>query len=118
MNVVHLRKKTVVPLEINGVDYVVVLDNYSIDHFQRTNKEGLLKFYDKLKKQEETGEIEITPVQKLLGSLIREKKGNKIVGEKFLSQFETMDVLKYLSPVLHQAFGNNMPDAKNSDEKK
>lgn len=118
MEVVHLRKKSVIPVEINGVDCICVLDNASIDHFQRTNNEGLLKFYERLASAEQTGKVEVTPIIKLLGSLLREKKTGRFLGEKYLREFDSMDILKYLAPILTQAFTHNLPEAKEDNEKK
>lgn len=118
MEVINLKKKTIVEVDINGLECICTLDNTAIDHFQRTNKEGLLKFYDKLQKAEKTGSVEITPVIKLLGSMLREKKTGRILGENYLKQFDSMDVLTHLSPLLQKAFTTNLPEAKTKTEKK
>lgn len=118
MEVINLKKKTIVEVNINGIECVCTLDNATIDHFQRSNKEGLLKFYDKLQKAEKTGGVEVTPVIKLLGSMLREKKTGRFLGENYLKQFDSMDVLTHLSPLLQKAFSTNLPEPKRENEKK
>ena len=118
MEVIQLRKKSVVELEINGEEFIATLDNYSIDHFQKTNKIGLLKFYENLNKAQETGRVDLTQILQLLGSLIRYKKTNKPVGVNFLNQFETMEVINMLTPVLNKVMGANLPKATDEEEKK
>ena len=108
----HLCKKRIVELNINGNDYIATLDNYAIDHFQKHNKKGLLKAIDEL------GHDNITVMIELLGSLIREKKTNRIVGVKFIRQFDVFDVITSLSPVLTELFAENLPQAEDESQKK
>ena len=63
-NIVNLGKKKVVELEINGVEYIAALDNYSISYFQDTNKKGLLKAL------EEMQDYDMTTIIQLLGYLL------------------------------------------------
>ena len=118
METIALKRKNVIPVEINGKECVAVLDNYTIDYFQRTNKIGLLKFYESVKEMEKTGNIEVTPILKLLGAILRDKKTNNILGVKFLTQYDTFEVIEMLTPILHSVFKDNMPQAKNEKEKK
>ena len=108
----HLGKKRIVELNINGVEYIATLDNYAIDHFQKHNKKGLLKTIDEL------GHDNITSMIELLGSLIREKKTNKIVGIEFVKQFDVFDTITHLSPVLTELFAENLPEATEEEQKK
>ena len=108
----HLGKKRIVELNINGVEYIATLDNYAIDHFQKHNKKGLLKAIDEL------GHDNITSMIELLGSLIREKKTNKIVGIEFVKQFDVFDTITHLSPVLTELFAENLPEATEEEQKK
>lgn len=118
MEVIHLKKKSIVELEINGVEFIATLDNYAIDHFQRHNKIGLLNFYETMKNGEKDGTVDLTQIIKLLGSLVRYKDTNRIVGAKFFDQFDTIAVVSSLTPVIAEAFGNNLPEASNEAEKK
>lgn len=115
---IQLKKKTIVPVEINGRECILTVDAESIDHFQRTNNIGLFKFYERVNNQKKTGKMEITPILKLLGSMIRDAKTNKILGTTFLSQFDDMAVMQHLAPLLDEAFGDNLPEAKGESEKK
>lgn len=112
MQTIHLGKKKIVELNINGMDCVAVLDNYSIDHFQKNNKRGLLSALDSLKQED------ITTIIQLLGSIIREKKTNKILGTKFLKQFDTLDIISGLFPVIVEIFPDNLPEPNDKSEKK
>ena len=115
---IHLKKKTVIPVEINGRECILTIDAETIDHFQRTNNVGILKFYERMVNQQKTGKIEVKPTIKLLGSIIRDANTNKILGTQFLSQFDDFSILQYLSPLLSEVFGDNMPTAKDDNEKK
>ncbi len=112
MKSIHLGKKKIVELTINDVEYIAALDNYAIDHFQKHNKKGLLTAIEELK------DNNMTTMIQLLGSIIREKKTNKIVGVYFLKQFDTFDILNNLTPIIGELFQDNMPEASDEDEKK
>lgn len=112
MHSIHLTKKKVVPVEINGMECVAVLDNYSIDHFQRTNRKGLLKAFEEMKNEN------ITSIMQLIGSLIREKKTNRILGVQYFKQFDFIGVIEHLSPVIQELVPENLPEPKEEKEKK
>lgn len=112
MNSIHLGKKKIVELTINDMECVAVLDNYSIDHFQKNNKKGLLSALEDMKKEN------ITVIIQLLGSMIREKKSGRIIGTGYLKQFDTFDIISNLTPVLIELFPDNLPEASSKSEKK
>ena len=113
MKSIHLGKKKIVELNINDVEYIAALDNYSIDHFQKHNKKGLLNAIDKIILNDD-----VTTMIELLGSLIREKKTNRVVGTKFLKQFDVFDIIVHLSPVISELFVDNLPQADDDVQKK
>lgn len=115
---IHLKKKTVIPVEINDRECILTIDAETIDHFQRTNNVGMLKFYERMSNQQKTGKVEVKPIIKLLGSILRDAKTNKILGIQFLSQFDDFSIIQYLSPLLAEIFSDNMPIAKEESEKK
>lgn len=115
---IHLKKKTVIPVEINNRECILTIDAETIDHFQRTNNVGMLKFYERMANQQKNGKIEVKPIIKLLGSIIRDANTNKILGTQFLSQFDDFSILQHLSPLLSEVFSDNMPMAKDESEKK
>lgn len=115
---IHLKKKTVIPVEINDRECILTIDAETIDHFQRTNNVGMLKFYGRMANQQKNGKIEVKPIIKLLGSIIRDANTNKILGTQFLSQFDDFSILQHLSPLLSEVFSDNMPMAKDESEKK
>lgn len=115
---IHLKKKTVIPVEINDRECILTIDAETIDHFQRTHNVGMLKFYERMASQQKIGKIEVKPIIKLLGSIIRDANTNKILGTQFLSQFDDLSVIQHLSPLLNEVFSDNMPAAKGDAEKK
>ena len=112
MEKIHLGKKRIVELEINGRKCVATLDNYAIDHFQVTNGKGLLKDIEGIQNHN------ISSIIALLGSVIRDKKTNKPVGVNYFKQFDTMDIIYTLMPVLTELIPDNLPQADNAKEKK
>ena len=112
MEKIHLGKKRIVELEIHGRKCVAVLDNYAIDHFQVTNGKGLLKAIEGIQNHN------ISSIIALLGSVIRDKKTNKPVGVNYFKQFDTMDIIYTLMPVLTELIPDNLPQAGNEKEKK
>ena len=118
MEVINLKKKNIVEININGEDFIVVLDHHSINHFQNTNKKGLLEFYKTIQNSQKTGRLDLETIVQLLGSMIRYKHNNKIVGSRWLEQFDSFAVLEHLTPVLTKVMGENLPEAKDESEKK
>ena len=112
MKSIHLGKKKIVEFAMNDIEYIATLDNYAIDHFQKHNKKGLLSAMEEMKKEN------ITVIIQLLGSMIREKKTNRIIGVNYLKQFDTFDILYALTPVLSELFPDNLPEASDNSEKK
>ena len=112
MQSIHLGKKKIVELNINEMECIAVLDNYAIDHFQKNNKKGLLKALEEIKNEN------ITTMIQLLGSLVREKKNNRILGVNYFKQFDTFDVISALTPILTELFPDNLPEVRGEGEKK
>lgn len=112
MKPIYLKKKKVVLVDINNKKCVAALDDLAIDNFQRTNKMG---FLNAMKKAEE-GDVLV--IKRLLASLIRDKKSGQPLGMAYFNQFDNVEVLTYLSPILEELFPDNLPKAKNEDEKK
>lgn len=118
MEVINLKKKTVVEIEINGQEFVVALDHHAINHFQKTNKKGLLSIYSSMEDAKKTGNLDLETIIELLGSMIRYKSNGKIVGAKWLEQFDSFAILEHLTPVLMKVLGANLPEADGESEKK
>lgn len=118
METIQLSKKKIVEININGVECIAVFDNLTIENFQKTNKKGLLKVYEDMEKAQKNGSIPITEVIQLLGSIIREKKSNKILGYQYFNQFDSMEVIKNLSPVINKVVPSNLPAPNGKKEKK
>ena len=112
METIKLSKKRIVELNINDEEFIATLDNYTIEHFQTQNKKGLLKAFESV----QDGDISV--MIQLLGSMIRYKKNGKIVGVNFLNQFDVMQIIEYLSPVIGELFTDNLPDEKDEGEGK
>lgn len=111
MEVVNLSKKKVVPILLNEMECVAVLDNTTIDHFQRANKIGFLKALEGME-QNEFGTI-----KKLAGSILREKSNSRILGTKYFNQFDDFELVAFITPVIKQLLPN-LPQAQGNTEKK
>lgn len=118
MEVINLKKKNVVEININGEECIVTLDHHSINHFQKINKKGLLSIYAAMEETKKTGNLELETIIQLLGSMIRKKKTDEIVGARWLEQFDSFSILEHLTPVLMEVLGANLPEAKDESEKK
>ena len=112
MQSIHLGKKKIIEFTMNDMECIATLDNYTIDHFQKHNKKGLLRAMDEVRKDN------VTVIIQLLGSMIREKKSNRILGINYLKQFDTFDILASLTPVLTELCPDNLPVASDNSEKK
>lgn len=111
MEVINLSKKVIVPILLNGLECVCILDNTTIDHYQRVNKIGFLKGLELMEKNEFRG------VKKLIGSIVREKKSNRILGEKYFNQFNDFEIVSVFTPIIKELLPN-LPEAKEESEKK
>lgn len=111
MEVINLSKKKVIPILLNDVECVAVLDNTSIDHFQRANKVGFLQGLEAMQTNEIAG------IKKLIGSVVREKKTNRILGAKYFNQFNDLEIIAYMTPILEQLLPN-LPQPNGKTEKK
>ena len=111
MEVINLSKKVVKPILLNGLECICVLDNTTIDHYQRVNKIGFLKDLELMEKNEIKG------VKKLVGSIVREKKTNRILGEKYFNQFNDIQIGAVFTPIIKELLPN-LPEPKEESEKK
>nr|DAQ99900.1 MAG TPA: hypothetical protein [Caudoviricetes sp.] len=111
MEVINLSKKVVKPILLNGLECICVLDNTTIDYYQRVNKIGFLKGLELMEKNEIKG------VKKLIGSIVREKKTGRILGEKHFNQFNDLEIVAAFTPVIKELLPN-LPEAKEESEKK
>ena len=118
MEVINLKKKNIVEVNINGEDFIVTLDHHSINHFQKTNKRGLLDIYKNMDVANNDGSFDLEIILQLLGSMIKHKETNRIVGTKWLEQFDSFAILEHLTPILMKVMGENLPEAKDESEKK
>ncbi|MDU2266694.1 hypothetical protein [Clostridium celatum] len=111
MQVINLSKKKIINIKINNKDCEMSMDTLAIDHFQRTNKIGLSKALELMKKEN------TNIVYKLICSFIREKKTRQILGHDYFKQFDDFQIIQNLQPALLELF-EDMPAAKNETEKK
>ena len=111
MEVINLSKKKVIPILINNVECVAVLDNTSIDHFQRANKVEFLQGLEAMQTNEIAG------IKRLIGSVVREKKTNRILGAKYFNEFNDLEIIAYMTPILEQLLPN-LPQPNGKNEKK
>ena len=93
------------------IKYRWEIDNTTIDHYQRVNKIGFLKGLELMEKNEIKG------VKKLVGSIVREKKTNRILGEKYFNQFNDIQIGAVFTPIIKELLPN-LPEPKEESEKK
>ena len=103
MEVINLSKKVVKPILLNGLECIC--------HYQRVNKIGFLKGLELMEKNEIKG------VKKLVGSIVREKKTNRILGEKYFNQFNDIQIGAVFTPIIKELLPN-LPEPKEESEKK
>lgn len=106
MKSITLNKKKIVELNIGEIECIATLDTLAINHFQITNNIGLLKAMKKMKNKD------LNIIYRLLCSLIREKESNKILGYEFFKDYDDLDVIEQLMPVIDEIFPDNLPEAK------
>ncbi|WP_282192175.1 hypothetical protein [Romboutsia ilealis] len=108
---INFNKKTI-DLEINKKKYIASLDVRTIiDYKNRTKKNFLMAIG-------ELGENpDIVELIDLLGSIVKDSKG-KCVGREFFMDFNPIDVMTELLPVLLEVVDSNLPQAKNEQEGK
>lgn len=112
MEIVNLANRKEVEVNINGTECIVSLSLKNITHFQEGNKIGLIKALDKMKK----GDLKI--ILKLIYSMVSDKKTGRVLGYKFFKDFDELNIIEALSPVLEELLNKDMPEAKNTSEKK
>lgn len=112
MEIINLSNRKEVEVNINGTECVVSLTLKNITHFQENNKMGLQKALDKLK----NGDLNI--ILKLIYSMVSDKKTGRVLGYKFFKNFDEVEVIKALQPIIKRLINKEMPEAKNASEKK
>lgn len=109
---ITLGKRKEIDIELNNKACFMALDTASIDYFQETTGKEFGKAIEDVQK----GKIGV--MYKLIISMVKDRRTNKILGEKFFSQFDDFEVVNALSQPLAELIGTEMPVAKNDDEKK
>ena len=112
MEFINLANRKEVEVNINGTECVISLAIKNINHFQESSKIGLQKALDKMKK----GDLNI--ILKLIYSMVSEKKTGRILGYKFFKDFDEVEIIKELQPIIMELLNKDMPQAKNETEKK
>ncbi|MGG7058455.1 hypothetical protein ACQPUZ_09175 [Clostridium tertium] len=112
MEIINLSNRKEVEVNINGNECIVSLSLKNITHFQENTKMGLQKALEKLKK----GDLNI--VLKLIYSMVSDKKTGRVLGYKFFKDFDEIEIVKALEPIILELINKDMPEAKNATEKK
>ena len=94
MEIINLANRKEVEVNINGTECVISLAVKNINHFQESSKIGLQKALDKMKK----GDLNI--ILKLIYSMVSEKKTGRILGYKFFKDFDEVEIIKELQPII------------------
>ncbi|MDB1931672.1 hypothetical protein PMY12_14845 [Clostridium tertium] len=112
MEIINLANRREVEVLLNGKECVVSLALKNIDHFQEVNKTALTEGLEKMK----NGDLKM--ILKLIYSMISDKKTGKVLGAKFFKDFDEMNIIQALSPVITELINKEMPEAKSESEKK
>lgn len=112
MEIINLANRKEVEVNINGTECVISLALKNINHFQESSGMGLQKALDKMKK----GNLNI--ILKLIYSMVSDKKTGRVLGYKFFKDFDEMEIIKSLQPIIMKLLNEDMPQAKNESEKK
>lgn len=109
---ITLGKRKEIDITLNDRECFMAFDTTSIDHFQDTTKMQLGKALEELQKEK------ISVMYKLIISMVKDKKTNKILGEKFFKNFNDFEVVNALREPLMELLMSELPEAKTEDEKK
>ena len=112
MEIINLANRKEVEVNINGKDCIMSLAVKNISHFQNNNPCGLQKALEKM----EQGDLEI--ILKLIYSMVSDAKTKKVLGYKFFKDFDELQIIDALSPVVKELLNKDMPEAKSDSEKK
>lgn len=112
MEIINLANRKEVEVNINGTECVISLAVKNINHFQESSKIGLQKALDKMKK----GDLNI--ILKLIYSMVSDKKTGRVLGYKFFKDFDEMEIIQALQPIIMELLNKDMPQAKSETEKK
>lgn len=112
MEIINLSNRKEVEVNINGNECVVSLALKNITHFQESNKMGLQKALEKMQK----GDLKI--ILKLIYSMVSDKKTGRVLGAKFFKDFDELEIIQALTPIITELLNKDMPEAKNDSEKK
>lgn len=111
MDVINIGKRKQEEFILNDREVVMSLAVKNIQDFQ--DKHGsLTKALDEMKKEN----IEV--ILHLIYSMLSDKKTGKILGKKYVEQFDELELLNSLTPLVHQIVGTELPTAKTETEKK
>lgn len=112
MEIINLANRKEVEVNINGRECVMSLALKNISHFQDSNKIGLQSALEKMQQ----GDLEM--ILKLIYSMVSDKKTGRVLGAKFFKEFDELEIIEALSPVLTELLNKDMPEAKSESEKK
>ena len=112
MEIVNLANRKEVEVNINGKECVLSLSLKNIQHFQDSNKYGLQEALEKI----QNGDLEM--ILKLIYSMVSDKKTRKVLGAKFFKDYDELGIIEALSPAMMELLNKEMPEAKNTSEKK
>lgn len=113
MEIINLANRKEIEVLLNGRECVMSLAIKNINHFQETNKIG---FQQALEKILNDGDLEM--ILKLIYSITSDKKTGRVLGAKFFKDFDELEIIEALSPVLTELLNKDMPTAKSESEKK
>lgn len=112
MEIINLANRKEVEVNINGRECIMSLALKNISHFQENNKIGLQSALEKMQQ----GDLEM--ILKLIYSIVSDKKTGRVLGAKFFKEFDELEIIEALTPIMEKLLDKEMPKAKSEAEKK
>ncbi|WP_111930467.1 hypothetical protein [Clostridium tertium] len=112
MEIINLATRKEVEVLLNGKECIVSFTVKNIRHFQETNNLGIQVALEKM----ENGDLEM--ILKLIYSMVSDKKTGRVLGQKFFKDYDDIDIIQAISPVITKVINKEMPEAKSESEKK
>ena len=116
MQTIHLARKKVKRFILDGKELTLSIDVTSINHFQKANKKGFLKLLEELQNAQADGDMPFYQMLQLLGSCTHYM--GQPVGVEFFKEYDELEIISQLLPMLFELYGDNLPEAKDNSEKK
>lgn len=105
----NIQRKTI-DIEINGKDYVAVLDFGAAIYFEGLTGKSILIEIQKISQEQS-----MSTLANVMASVIKKGK-NKSVGIDFISELDLVNGMEYFIEKMTELFENSLPQTEDEDE--